>query len=384
MAGIDYLRIRSYSIASVSPLVFDIISGSIRQSSSYNFMKKTRFTVGSLFAGVGGICQAFKDADCQVLWANEIDLSARKTYGLNFPTIPLTEKLDVRDLKVGDVPRVDILTAGFPCQPFSQAGRARGFDDERGHLFFEITRLLEELQPQAYFLENVKTLVNHNGGKTFSTIAQSLKGVRYSFIPFVLRTSAYSNIPQGRERLYIVGFRNEPDFTFNAPIKKNDASPFQRGEAPFSSSFNIPTESTEELRKVRSFLEPETAISDDYYDDPESIIHQRVRRAVLNPDTVYQYRRWFVRENKSNVCPTLTANMGLGGHNVPIILNGRFPRRLTPKECFNLQGFRADFKLHPEVSRTHQYRQCGNSVVVPLVARIAREIVRVLDENGSR
>ena len=117
-------------------------------------MENRNFTVGSLFAGVGGICQAFKNAGCIILWANEIDPDCRTTYKSNHPEVPFTEKNDVSDLNKCNVNPVDVLTAGFPCQPFSHAGRALGFEDERGHLFFEITRLLVDLRPTAYFLEN--------------------------------------------------------------------------------------------------------------------------------------------------------------------------------------------------------------------------------------
>ena len=107
-------------------------------------------------------------------------------------------------------------------------------------------------------------------------------------------------------------------------------------------------------------------------------IHRKVIEATKNYDKVYQYRRYYVRENKSNLCPTLTANMGAGGHNVPIILDGEYPRRLTPKECFNLQGFPKKFKLPQDISKGQLYKQAGNSVVVPMVEIIAKEMVRVL------
>ena len=115
----------------------------------------TKYTVGSLFAGVGGICQAFKDISCDVLWANENDKNSCKTYKLNHGDTNLIET-DVRDLTKHDVKDIDILTAGFPCQPFSQAGHGKGFDDDRGKLFFDLIRLLKELNPKAYLLENVK------------------------------------------------------------------------------------------------------------------------------------------------------------------------------------------------------------------------------------
>lgn len=341
----------------------------------------TSYTVGSLFAGVGGICQAFKNASCIIAWANELDDNSRRTYLANHPDVTFTSNHDVQQVTSDNTDPVDILTAGFPCQPFSQAGRAKGFDDPRGHLFYDVVRLMNELSPRAYFLENVKTLATHHNGASFSIVAAEIEKAGYSFIPFILKACEYTDIPQGRERIFIVGFRGEKTFHHGAPIRVNDLKDFVA--APQSSNFTIPPPLGKDPRPVTDFLEPDTAEPSDFYGDQNSKIHQRVRDAVTKPGTVYQYRRWFVRENKSNVCPTLTANMGLGGHNIPIVLDEPFPRRLSPKECFNLQGFK-DFKVPSDVSKVQLYRQCGNSVVVPLVERIAREIVRVLDENRSR
>jgi DNA (cytosine-5)-methyltransferase 1 len=345
-----------------------------------------KYNVGSLFAGVGGICQAFKDASCNVLWANENDEHSAATYELNHTETNLIKK-SVADLTKDDLDAIDILTAGFPCQPFSQAGHGKGFDDERGKLFDHVTRLLKELEPQAYFLENVKTLVTHNEGKSFEYVRTEIAKAGYSFIPFILNAAEYSEIPQGRARIYIVGFKDEPDFSYHSPVTANSNlfSQEYAEENPMSSAFKIPTRLENQQKAVKDFLDNSTVAPDDYYNKPENIIHKRVIDKVTDPNIVYQYRRWYVRENKSNVCPTLTANMGGGGHNIPIILDGETPRRLTPKECFNLQGFKKNFKLpYDKVPKTQLYKQSGNTVVVPLVARIAEEIVRVLDENGSR
>lgn len=337
-------------------------------------MTKVKHTVGSLFAGVGGICQGFKNAGCQISWVNELDENARKTYEVNHAKTPFTAEHNVQLLTKDNTKPVDILTAGFPCQPFSQAGRALGFDDPRGHLFYDVTRLVRELRPRAIFLENVKHLATHNGGATFEIISEEIRKANYSFIPFILKASEYTRIPQGRERIYIIGFRDEADFFYQKPIKINTT---RREDSPLSSRFRIPKPVTGLPTPVVDFLERSTADPSDFYSDASSMIHKKVRECVTKEGVVYQYRRWFVRENKSNVCPTLTANMGLGGHNIPIVLDDPYPRRLSPKECFNLQGFK-DFKIPTDVSRVQLYRQCGNSVVVPVVERIAREIVRVL------
>lgn len=332
------------------------------------------YSVGSLFAGVGGICLGFKQAGCQVLWANEIDSNACKTYRLNHKGVNLIED-SVLNLSKVKLPKIDILTAGFPCQPFSQAGHGKGFDDERGKLFFEIPKLLKQLQPKAYFLENVKTLSSHNDRKTFAKVCDEIRNAGYSFIPFILNASKYSNIPQGRERIYIVGFKGEQDYFFAKPTKVNFVPNFSH--KTLSANFKIPNE-VKLNKNVADFLQSNQSLPNDIYCDKNNKIHKKIIEVAKNPNTVYQYRRHYVRENKSNLCPTLTANMGAGGHNVPIILDGEYPRRLTPKECFNLQGFPKDFKLPQDISRGQLYKQAGNSVVVPMVEIIAKEIVKVL------
>lgn len=339
----------------------------------------SKYFVGSLFAGVGGICQAFKDVSCNVLWANENDKNSCKTYKLNHLNTKLIET-DVKELTANDVEGIDILTAGFPCQPFSQAGHGRGFGDDRGKLFFDLIRLLKELQPKAYLLENVKTLVTHDDGKSFEIVKDAIISAGYSFIPFILKAHEYTEIPQGRERIYIVGFRNESEYFYNKPVKVNSQMDF--GNTPCSASFKIPAKSEIKRKSVRDFLEDSTILPGDYY-TKDSTIHQTVRKDVIDENKVYQFRRWYIRENKSNVCPTLTANMGSGGHNIPIILDGKIPRRLTPKECFNLQGFPDNFQLPDDVPRGQLYKQSGNTVVVPMIRRIAEEIIRILDENPN-
>ncbi len=337
------------------------------------------YSVGSLFAGVGGICQAFINAGQDVRWANEIDSNACLTYRSNHKTVTLFER-DVKDLSINQVEKIDILTAGFPCQPFSLAGHGRGFNDERGQLFFQVARLIDELKPKAIFLENVKTLVTHDKGKTFERIQKTVQGLNYSFIPFILNAAEYSDIPQGRERIYIVGFANEGEYFFPKPITLNEINNILFSQY-LSSKFTIPTPNKNLSTNFRDFLDNSTTTKEDFYTNKENEIHQKIIQSVTNPNRVYQYRRYYVRENKSNVCPTLTANMGSGGHNVPIILDGDIPRRLTPKECFNLQGFPQNFLLPSKLAKGQLYKQAGNSVVVPVVEKIAREIVRVLDEN---
>lgn len=319
------------------------------------------YTVGSLFAGIGGVCTGFKQAGCNIEWANEYDKHACMTYRHNFPETTLHEK-DIHSIRnPSSLGNVDILTSGFPCQAFSVAGYRKGFDDHRGNLFFETARFIEEIQPKAYLLENVKNLVGHDKGNTFRVIRETMEHeLGYSFLPFVLNAKKYGNIPQTRERIYVVGFKNE-----------------FKGINSCSSNFNVPEE-IELTNTIHSCL-INGKKDDSYYYKEGHRYYPILAETIKSKDTLYQWRRTYVRENKSNVCPTLTANMGTGGHNVPLLIDGFGVRKLTPKECVNFQGFPQEFNFPENMAKSHCYKQAGNSVVVPVVKRIADELVRVLD-----
>ena len=318
-----------------------------------------QLTIGSMFAGIGGICTAFKQAGYDVAWANEFDANACKTYRHNFTDIHLIEG-DVCEVDATLDLSVDVITSGFPCQAFSVAGYRKGFDDERGNMFFETARFIEKLQPKAFLLENVKNLQGHDKGNTLRIIRKTIEEeLGYSFISFVLNSKDYGDIPQTRERIYIIGFRN--DFKDKTRIN----------------AFQIP-KPIKRTKKIHDMYENDT-VEDRHYYRQDSKIYPMLRKEVESTDTVYQYRRVYVRGNKSNVCPTLTANMGMGGHNVPIILTENGIRKLTPKECFNFQGFPKEFSFPDDIAQSHLYKQAGNSVVVPVVKRIADEIRRVLE-----
>ena len=190
-----------------------------------------KLRVGSLFAGIGGICKAFEDAGAELVWANELDKYACITYRANFKH-KLYED-DIHNLtkleNIKGLEEVDIITSGFPCQAFSIAGYQKGFNDPRGNLFFETAKIIDHLRPKAFLLENVRNLVSHDNGKTFEIIKDVIiNKLKYSFIPFVLNSKDYGNIPQNRERIYIVGFRDEGKYNnFNSKMDqyniKNEA-----------------------------------------------------------------------------------------------------------------------------------------------------------------
>lgn len=307
-----------------------------------------------LFAGVGGVRLGFEKAGFSTVFANDFEPACKHTYDLNSNDIKLTIA-DINLFRIKQLPEFDLLLGGFPCQAFSIAGYRKGFNDEkgRGNLFFRIADIVAERKPKAIFLENVKNLKNHDFGKTFRIIKKTLEDLGYYVKAEVLNSMLHGNVPQNRERIFIVGFRDKKHFD----------------------KFNFPEE-IELKTNFRDLLE-ENVDSRFYYSGKP--LYSRIRNDVKSKDTVYQWRRRYVRANKSGVVPTLTANMGTGGHNVPIILDEKGIRKLTPKECFLIQGFPKDFKL-PKIADSKLYKQAGNSVSVPVIERIANNIAEAMKD----
>lgn len=316
------------------------------------------YNIASFFAGVGGIDLGFeKTGFFQTIYANEIDNYPAKTFEQNFSIN--VDCRDIREVEPTDFPDVDIIMGGFPCQAFSIAGYRQGFNDEkgRGNLFFELIRLIHEKKPRVVFFENVKNLVGHDGGNTFQVILESLKKEGYHYCYKVLNAMHYGNTPQNRERIYIVGF-----------IDYNDFIKF---------SFPDPIPLTKKLSDIINF---ESKVDEKYYytkDKYKGEIYKSLEAEMTSYDSIYQWRRKYVRENKSGVVPTLTANMGEGGHNVPLVKTKFGIRKLTPHECFNAQGFPNDFIL-PQMADSRLYKQAGNSVCVEVIHRIAQNIALAL------
>ena len=318
-----------------------------------SMIMKNGLKVASLFAGIGGICYGFKQAGAQIVWANEIDKDACKTYRHNFGDKYLVEG-DIKQIDPNTIPDIDILNGGFPCQAFSVAGYRKGFDDERGNLFFEITRILEVKKPKAILLENVKNLEGHDHGNTFKVIEEQLKLLGYHVHHKVLNTMEYGNVPQNRERIYIVGFLSKEAYDkFTYPE-----------EIPLTKNIHDIIDVTDK-KPLGLYYE-----NSKYY--PELV------KTMTKKDTVYQWRRVYCRENKSNVCPTLTANMGTGGHNVPLILDDFGIRKLTPEECVGFQGFPEEFSFPSDIGNASKYKQAGNSVSVPVIKRIAENMIKAM------
>lgn len=325
-----------------------------RRSNKEAFIMKD-LTCASFFAGVGGIDLAFEQQGFKTIYANEIDKFACQTYEANFPI--KVDNRDINNVNVLEIPDFDIMLAGFPCQAFSLAGYRKGFDDEkgRGTLFFELVRIFKKKKPQIIFLENVKNLVGHDNGNTFRVILEKLESEGYHVKYKVLNAMEYGNIPQNRERIYILAFKSKKlyqKFEFPKPCKLET--------------------------KLKDIIDYSNLQEQRYYYNESSSFYDKLVENMTSKETIYQWRRVYVRENKNYVCPTLTANMGTGGHNVPLILTDRGIRKLMPRECFNLQGYPQSYILPNEIANTNLYKQAGNSVVVPVISRIAAEIRNVL------
>lgn len=322
-------------------------------------MKKTKKVI-SFFAGVGGIDLGFEKAgNFEVVYANEFDKNARITYQENFDNIEVDSR-DIREVRVEDVPDADVLLAGFPCQPFSVAGYRHGFEDDRGDLFFETLRIILGKKPEVVFLENVKNMVTHDNGNTFKVIREALEMNGYYLKWAVLNATDYGNIPQNRERIYIIAFSSKEAFDH----------------------FEFPEELplTNPLSKYIDFKKP---VNDKYYysEEKNPTFYHKLEESIINQESIYQWRRQYVRENKSGVVPTLTANMGTGGHNVPLILSDHGIRKLTPRETFNIQGYPPKFILPKTVSDGQLYKQAGNSVAIPVIERLAKSIAVALEHS---
>ncbi|MBS3155073.1 DNA (cytosine-5-)-methyltransferase [Candidatus Woesearchaeota archaeon] len=304
------------------------------------------------FAGIGGIRIGFEKAGFKTIFANDNDKTCKETYDLNFEEPKLSTE-DIWKIYIKKIPDFDVLLAGFPCQAFSIAGNQIGFKDEEkgGNLFFKIVQILRIKKPQAFMLENVKNLKSHYNGRTFNIIKNNLEKLGYHIKAEVLNSMTHGNIPQNRERIFIIGFLDK---------KKAEA-------------FNFP----KEIPLTKSFKEFVSNEADDKYYYNNKPLYEKLKNSINSEDTVYQWRRRYVRANKKGVVPTLTANMGTGGHNVPIIKNYKGIRKLTPKECLLLQGFNESFKI-PQIADSYLYHQAGNSVTVPVVQKIAEEMKKVL------
>lgn len=321
---------------------------------------------GALFSGIGGFCLGFQQSGIKTVWAVEKDQHAVATYQRNVPGVRLIERngepAGIETVSVlGDkLEQVDILHAGFPCQSFSAAGDRKGFDDPRGQLFFQIIRILKEFgdkRPAVLVLENSPNIRTGDGGSWFMELTKEIKKAGYWFRDSncaELNAFDMTAVPQNRNRLFMVAFSTDA---------------FRNGK------FSFPEKPNLNSKNLADFIDFSGQLEDDYYYlDEENRYHKMISEKVDDPHCIYQLRKFLVRVKEPGVCPTLTANMGLGGHNVPFVVDKKGLRKLTERECLRLQGFPESFVFPDEVPRAKRYQQVGNSVVPPLISLLAERV----------
>lgn len=359
----DYSSVRGETIQ-------DCLSLAIRRMIAAGRTEADRpgsFSFIDLFAGIGGMRIAFERAGGRCVYSNEWNKYSQMTYFANFGSVP---EGDITKVDAAYIPDHDILAAGFPCQPFSIAGvskknslgRATGFEDKtQGTLFFDVCRILKVKRPKAFMLENVKNLASHDHGRTFEIIRESLDELDYEIFYKILDGKYY--VPQHRERIIIAGF--------------------DRKRYGKNIEFSFPEPPTGELPKIKDILEDKP---DDKYTLSDKLWEYLKNYAAKHRAAGHGFGYGIA--SPDGVARTLSARYYKDGSEILIAQEGKNPRRLTPRECARLQGFPDTFKI--PVSDTQAYRQFGNSVVVPLMTAVAKDIVETVERldmgaaNGDR
>ena len=311
-----------------------------------------KFDFIDLFSGIGGFRVALEELNGKCVFSSEIDTYAQKTYFENFKEIPFG---DITKINEKEVPNHDILCGGFPCQPFSIAGLRKGFEDTRGTLFFDILRILKEKKPKSFILENVKGLVNHDKGNTFKVILKNLELLDYEVYYKVLNIKDF-NIPQNRERIFIVGFNKE---------KVKNYRKFK---------FPIKMKPTLKLENIIDFNNKKSDISDTVKKHLKSHIENNKIKQINKYTIITEVRPSRCSSRSDNISPCLTAKMGTGGNNIPIILE--LERKITEQEALQIMGFPKNYVL-PN-SKHQSFKQIGNSVSPKIVKLLGEEIIKVL------
>ncbi len=310
-------------------------------------------SVCSLFSGIDGIDLGFIQAGFDVVWANEMDAAACRTYRHNFPNTNLIEG-DIKRIAASDIPDCDVLTAGFPCQPFSIAGLQKGFKDRDGNLFFEITRIIDAKRPKVVFLENVPNLMEHDDGKTFLVIFNGLAQFGYTVYYRILASNDYGNLPQIRKRIYIVAIREDISnrlYQYPEPM---------------------------ELTLKSSDIINRSVKQHDIYYYTEGKMYDRLVAHMKDRKAIYRITDTEVRWTKNQMCPTLTANMGTHKDRVHVVWDDYGIRKMTLREGLDFQGFPKKFYFPNTITIDDAYKQIGNTVSVPVIARLATKIKEML------
>jgi DNA (cytosine-5)-methyltransferase 1 len=305
----------------------------------------SKYRIIDLFAGIGGIRIGFEQAfgeNQTFVFASEINTFAQKTYATHFGEHPFG---DITKIDESKIPNFDILLAGFPCQPFSNAGLKKGFEDSRGTLFFDIARIVKYHKPQVIFLENVKAFKNHDNGNTYKVVEMTLQDLGYSVYSQILNAKDFG-VPQNRERIYIIAFLGDVDFTFPIPPKHI----VKLGDV------------------LENNIDKKYTISDRLWEG-----HQRRKIEHKEKGNGFGYSLF---DENSEYTSTISARYYKDGSEILIAQTNDNPRKITPREAARLQGFPEEFAI--VVSDTQAYRQFGNSVSVPVIRAIAKSIYNAL------
>jgi DNA (cytosine-5)-methyltransferase 1 len=319
---------------------------------------------GSLFSGIGGFCDGFSKEGIPTAWAVDNDQRVALSYSANYSTVKfIDESVILLKDRTDELEEVDVLHAGFPCQSFSMAGERKGFEDERGQLFFHMMELINNMgvrKPKVLVLENSPYLQVGDRGAWFETIRSEIQKAGYWFKGLnahILDPMEICDCPQTRPRLFMIAFNQEH-------FRSGRMTKIQGTPAP--------------EKKLQEIIDYEGEKADRYYLPTNNKYYEMISsRRVSDAYALYQLRKYRVRVKY--VCPTLTANMGLGGHNVPFVFDSRGLRKLTENECLKLQGF-YDFEFPEEVPSASRYQQIGNAVNVSIARSLAKAIKSKIGE----
>ncbi len=321
-------------------------------------MNKIKFI--DLFCGLGGFRIGMESNGAECVFSSDNDKYVSKVYENNFKEDPF---LDITTFDEKYIPDHDILCAGFPCQAFSIGGHRKGFDDTRGTLFFDVLRILKEKKPHSFFIENVRGITNHDSGNTISVIRNQLDIADYNIYETIMNTYDYG-LPQNRERWYCVGFKKKLEIKkFKFP-KRKKLNVFL--EDIINKDIEDHKISDIALKHVKNNIKK-------FYDKKSSQLSY-IKKNKKKFTIVTEARRTRASIRKDGISPCLTAKMGTGGNNVPIIYE--LERKLTVNECLSLMGFPNNYKLKENYSRS--YKQIGNSICVNIVKSIGKEIINTL------
>lgn len=325
----------------------------LRSTFEYDALRKNKQNISlqgykfiDLFAGIGGIRIPFDELGAECVFSSEFDKFAQITYKQNFGHTP---QGDITQINEKDIPPFDILLAGFPCQPFSNAGLKKGFEDARGTLFFDICRIVNYHKPKILFLENVKGFRSHNQGNTFAVVKNSLESLGYYVFSSVLNAKDFG-VPQNRERIYIIAFRDKVCFSFPKPLQTKV--------------------------QLKNILE---ANVDDKYTLSDKLWEGHKKRKLLHIQKGNGFG-YSLFNSEASYTSTISARYYKDGSEILIEQNTKNPRKLTPREAARLQGFPENFAI--PVSDVQAYKQFGNSVAVPVIRSIAAQICEALHKES--